>query len=131
MKKIYETLLAAVGIVGILCMIIPAASAQTATITIDDLIVEPGENVTMPIIVSNVTDLGGCDINITYNVSVVHMVNVTEGDMTLLRYLIDNGTGWVRMNTINVTGLTEDVVVAYLSLTAVGRDGDTSPLEPA
>ena len=131
MKRIYETLLTAVGIVGILCMIIPAASAQTATITIDDLIVEPGENVTMPIIVSNVTDLGGCDINITYNVSVVHIVNVTEGDMTLLRYLIDNGTGWVRMNTINVTGLAEDVVVAYLNLTAVGRDGDTSPLNIA
>jgi len=130
MKRIYETLLAAVGIVGILCMIIPAA-AQTATITIDDLIVEPGENVTTPIIVNNVTDLGGCDINLTYNASVVHIVNVTEGDMTLLRYLIDNGTGWVRMNTINVTGLAEDVVVAYLNLTAVGRDGDTSQLNIA
>ena len=131
MKRIYETLFAAVGIVTILCILTPAASAQTATITIDDLIVEPGENVTMPIIVRNVTDLGGCDINITYNVSVVHIVNVTEGDMTLLRYLIDNGTGWVRMNTINVTGLAEDVVVAYLNLTAVGSDGDTSPLNIA
>jgi hypothetical protein len=128
MKRIYETLLAAVGIVSILCMIIPAASAQTATITIDDLIVEPGENVTMPVIVRNVTGLGGCDINLTYNASVVHIVNVTEGDMTLLRYLIDNGTGWVRMNMINVTGLAEDVVVAYLNLTAVGSNGDISPL---
>ena len=131
MKRIYETLFAAVGIVCLVCMIIPAASAQTATITIDDLFVEPGENVTMPIIVSNVTDLGGCDINITYNVSVVHIVNVTEGDMMLLRYLIDNGTGWVHLNTINVTGLAEDVVVAYLNLTAVGRDGDISPLNIA
>ena len=131
MKRIYETLFTAVGIVIIVCMIVPAASAQTATITIDDLIVEPGENVTTPIIVRNVTDLGGCDINITYNVSVVHIVNVTEGDMMLLRYLIDNGTGWVHLNTINVTGLAEDVVVAYLNLTAVGRDGDISPLNIA
>ncbi|HIE31842.1 MAG TPA: hypothetical protein EYP67_05620 [Methanosarcinales archaeon] len=129
MKRIYETLFATVGVVIILCMLNPAASAQTATITIDDLIAEPEENVTVPIIVSNVTDLGGCDINITYNVSVVHVVNVIEGDMTLLRYLIDNETGWMHANTISVTGLAEDVVVAYISLTAVGCEGDTSPLD--
>lgn len=131
MKKTYKTLFAAVGIVCIVCMIIPAASAQTATITIGDLTVKPGENATVPITVSNVTNLSGCDIGITYNVSVVNPVEIIEGEMTLLRWVIDNGTGWVHLNAINVTGLSDCVVVAYLNLTAVGRDGDTSQLNIA
>ncbi len=105
------------------------ATAKNATVTIDDLTIAPGENATLPIIVSNVTDLGGCDINIEYDASVVHIVNITPGDMTLLRYTINNGTGWMHANTIDVTGLDNDVVVAYINLTAVGNNGDTSQLD--
>ena len=128
MKIIERILFVAAGLA--LCMLVcaPAASARAATVSIGDLAIEPGENTSIPIVVNNVTDLGGCDIHIVYDASVVHVTNVTPGEMTLLRYTINNGTGWMHANTINVSGLDEDVIIAYVNLTAVGSDGDSSPL---
>jgi hypothetical protein len=81
-------LFAAVGIV--LCILIPAASAQTTTVSIEEVTAAPEENATVPIMVNNVTNLSGCDINITFDPSVAHLTDVTPGNMTLLRYLINN-----------------------------------------
>jgi len=127
MKIIERILFVAAGLA--LCMLVcaPAASA-VATVSVGDFAAEPGENITIPIMISNVTDLGGCDINIMYESSVVHVTNVTPGEMTLLRYTINNGTGWMHANTINITGLDADVIIAYVNLTAVGSEGDSSPL---
>lgn len=128
MKRIERTMFVAAGLA--LCMLVcaPAASAQAATVSVGDFAAESGENITIPLMVNNVTDLGGCDINIVYDASVVYVTNVTPGEMTLLRYTINNGTGWMHANTINVSGLDEDVIIAYVNLTAVGRNGDSSPL---
>jgi hypothetical protein len=111
-----------------LCILIPAASAQTTTVSIEDVTAAPEENITVPIMVNNVTNLSGCDINITFDPSVAHLTTVTPGNMTLLKYLINNGTGWMHVNTINVSGLSENVTIAYVNLTAVGGDGNISPL---
>ncbi|RZN36777.1 MAG: hypothetical protein EF813_06360 [Methanosarcinales archaeon] len=135
MRDIQKKRSVAAGIA--LCMLVmlvvfgtsATATAKNATVTIDDLTIAPGENATLPIMVSNVTDLGGCDIRIRYDASVVHVVNITPGDMTLLRYTINNGTGCMHANTIDVTGPDNDVVAAYINLTAVGSNGDTSPLD--
>jgi len=44
------------------------------------------------------------------------------------RYAINNGSGWMRANALDVDGLSGNVTFAYLNLTAVGDDGDASLL---
>jgi len=43
-------------------------------------------------------------------------------------YKINNGSGWMRANALDVDGLSGNVAFAHLDLTAVGDGGDTSPL---
>jgi hypothetical protein len=100
----------------------------STTVSIENVTVAIGESVIVPIMVNSVTNLGGCMINMTYNASVVHVTDVTSGDMDNLTYNINNGSGWMYANAINATGLSGNVVFAYVNLTAVGGDGDTSPL---
>ena len=104
------------------------ASATTAGVGVANYSAESGGTVTVSVLVTNVTDLGGCDVNVTYNASVIHVTDVSPGDMALLRYRIDNESGWVRMNAINATGQSGDAIFAYLNLTAVGDAGYISLL---
>ena len=112
----------------VLLLSVSLASATTACVRVADYSAEPGGTVTVPVLVTNVTDLGGCDINITYNTSVIHVTDVSPGDMELLRYHIDNESGWVRMNAINTTGQSGNATFAHLNLTAVGDAGYVSLL---
>jgi hypothetical protein len=98
------------------------------TISIADFDVESGSTITAPIRITNATILGGCEINITYNSSVVYVTDVTPGDMGLLAYNIDNESGWVYVNAINVSGQNGDATFACINLTAVGDVADVSPL---
>ncbi|MCK4459631.1 MAG: hypothetical protein KAU52_07920 [Methanosarcinales archaeon] len=110
----------------IMVLAIPLASATT--ISIADPGAPLGSTVTIPIRITNATILGGCEINITYNSSVVYVTGVTPGDMELLAYNIDNESGWAYLNVINVSGQSGDAIAAYLNLTATGVVGDVSPL---
>jgi len=108
------------------------ASASETTIGIGDYSVEPGNTIAAPIRINDTVTLGGCEINFTYNPSVVHVTGVTQGDLRFsFKYKINNGSGWMRANALDVEGLSGNVTFAYLDLTAVGDDGDTSPLSIA
>jgi hypothetical protein len=102
----------------------------STTVSIEDVTVAAGGFAIVPIMVNNVVNLGGCIIDMVYNASVVHVTNVTPGDMDLLVSTFDNGTGWMYANAINASefGMSGDVVFAYVNFTAVGVDGDASPL---
>ena len=112
----------------VMLLSVSLASATTACVGVADYSAESGGTVTVPVLVTNVTDLGGCDVNVTYNASIIHVTDVSPGDMALLRYHIDNESGWVRMNAINATGQSVDAIFAYLNLTAVGDAGYVSLL---
>ena len=104
-------------------------SASETTIGIDDYSVKPGNTVTAPIRINNTVMLGGGVINFTYDPTVVHVTDVARGDLNFsFEYNINNGSGWMRANALDVDGLTGNVTFAYLDLTAVGDDGDASPL---
>jgi len=60
---------------------ISLVSASETTIGIDDYIVEPNDTITIPITIDDTLMLGGCEINFTYDPSVVHVTGVTPGDM--------------------------------------------------
>ena len=104
-------------------------SASETTIGIDDYSVKPGNTVTAPIRINDTVMLGGGVINFTYDPTVVYMTDVLRGDLRFsFKYKINNGSGWMRANALDTEGLSGNVTFAYLDLTAVGDDGDTSPL---
>ena len=109
-------------------MVLSIPLVPATTISIADFDVESGSTITAPIRITNATILGGCEINITYNSSVVYVTDVTPGDMDLLAYNIDNESGWVYVNAINVSGQSGDATFACINLTAVGNAADVSPL---
>jgi hypothetical protein len=111
---------------------ISLVSASETTIGIDDYSVESGNTVTAPIRINDTVMLGGGEINFTYDPTVVYMTDVLQGDLRFsFKYKINNGSGWMRANALDVDGLSGNVTFAYLDLTAVGDDGDTSPLNIA
>ena len=111
---------------------ISLVAASETTIGIDDYSVEPGNTITAPIWINDTVMLGGGEINFTYDPTVVHLTDVLQGDLRFsFKYKINNGSGWMRANALDVEGLSGNVTFAYLDLTAVGDDGDTSPLSIA
>ncbi len=111
---------------------ISLVAASETTIGIDDYSVEPDNMITAPIRINDTVMLGGGEINFTYDPTVVYMADVLQGDLRFsFKYKINNGSGWMRANALDVDGLSGNVAFAYLDLTAVGDDGDTSPLNIA
>ncbi len=99
------------------------------TVSVEDVDVEMGESVIVPIMITDVKDLSGCAIDFEYDPSVVHVTEVTSGDLQLLASNVDNGTGWMYANAADPAGLDGAVVFAYVQLTAVGGMGDESLLD--
>jgi hypothetical protein len=101
-----------------------------ATLHIEDVVVGPGENVTVPITVFDAVNLSVCEINFTYDPAVVYMTDVTRGDLRYsFKFTVNNGSGWMRANALDVDGLSGNVTFAHLTLTAVGNKGATSEME--
>ncbi|KAF5429424.1 Cohesin domain-containing protein, partial [Candidatus Methanomarinus sp.] len=107
---------------------VAAAVPSFTTVSIENVTLAPGESTTVPIMINNVDNLGGCSINLTYDASVVHVTGVLQGDMNDLTYNIDNGTGWMTANALNNPGLNGDIVFANIELNAVGIIGDETLL---
>jgi len=120
------------GWVRLICLsvivVLSIPLVPATTISIADFDVESGSTIAAPILITNATILGGCEINITYNSSVVYMTGVTQGNMDLLAYNIDNESGWMYVNAINASGQSGDATFACINLTAVGAVVDVSPL---
>jgi len=111
---------------------ISLVAASETTIRIDDYSVEPGNTITVPIRINNTVNMCGCEIDFTYNPSVVHVTGVTRGDLRYsFEFNVNDSSGCMQANALDVEGLSGNVTFAYLNLTAVGDDGDTSPLNIA
>ena len=108
---------------------ISLVAASETTIGIDDYSVEPNDTTAAHIRINDTMMLGGCEINFTYDPAVVHVTDITQGDLRFsLISNVDNGSGWMRANALNTTGLSGNVTFAHIDLTAVGAVGDTSLL---
>jgi len=106
--------------------VIPAQANGTGTVvSIPDAKVGPGEEVTLPINITNVTDLGAATIELHYNNIIVTVTNVAEGDLggTLIPG-IDNPNGVTTITWFSVTGKTGDFVFAYVTLKAGNVSGN-------
>nr|QNO48523.1 hypothetical protein NKHFGJIK_00001 [Methanosarcinales archaeon ANME-2c ERB4] len=99
-------------------------------ISIEDVAIRRGENKTVPIMVFDVVNMGGCEINFIYDPAVVYVTDVARGDLNFsFEYNLNNGSGWMRANALDADGQSGDVTFAYITLAAVGNKGDTSEME--
>ncbi|MGP8323186.1 MAG: dockerin type I domain-containing protein [Methanosarcinaceae archaeon] len=99
-------------------------------IEIDDSGALSGENVTVPIIIRSVPNVGIADILITYNQSIVHVTEVCDSDFDYMDSLIDNLVGTTRIGAFQTSpgGLSGDVKIANITLMAVGNPGNSCVL---
>jgi hypothetical protein len=114
--------------VGLLILLITAAQACATTVSIADATVEPDGIVTIPIIISDITDYGSGTINIEYTPSVVHVTDVTSSpDSQVPAYSANNTIGLVRISAANVYGASGNIIFANVEFTAVGTG--STPLD--
>ncbi|MBC2701836.1 MAG: hypothetical protein HF976_10585 [ANME-2 cluster archaeon] len=102
------------------------------TIIIDNIEAAPGESTTALVMVNNISNLGSGDIIVTYNTSVVHVIDVTSGDGNALIVQasnIDNTAGSVGITAWDESeSHTGDVVFAHVTFHAVGEYPDSTTL---
>jgi len=105
------------------------ASAGTI-VSVDDVYVEPGNGISVPVVINNVTDLGVADIILAYNQSLVRINDVENSEFDYMNPVINESAGTVRMVAMDysVTGLSGDVKLADITLEAVGNAGETDTL---
>lgn len=78
---------------------------------------------TVPITVTNATNVGSVDLTVSYNSSIVTVTGVTNGDMDVMG-LPNIGTGYVKILAYQSgnPGLNGDFTLANLTFTAVGNE---------
>jgi hypothetical protein len=87
---------------------ISLVAASETTIGVDDYSVEPGNTVTAPIWINDTVMLGGCEINFTYDPTVVHVTDILQGDLRFsFMSNVNNGSGWMQTNALDTEGLSE------------------------
>ena len=99
------------------------------SVSIADIIVEPGDTVVVPLMINDMTDYGTGTINITYDPSVVHVTDVTSSpDSTVYAFNNNNVAGFTKISALNTDGASGDIVFANVEFTAVGSSGDSTLL---
>jgi len=110
----------------VLLPMMPAQANGTPVVSIPDATVEPGAQITLPINITNVTDLGAATIKLHYNNNVVEVTNVAAGDLGgSLISGIDNLNGVTTITWFSITGKTGDFVFAYVTLKAGNVSGSS------
>jgi len=98
-----------------------AAHAGATTVSIADATVEPGGVITIPIMVSEITDYGTGTISIEYDPSVAHITNVTDGpESHIAAHDVNNTLGLARISASNLQGVSGDIIFTNVGFKAVG-----------
>ncbi len=104
---------------------------SATTVTIDSANVSEGSNETVPINITDVADLCGVDIWLSYDSSVVVVDDISKGNLGPIAHNISNDPGVTKMAWDSTEGVTGNFILAYVTLTAVGSGGSVSPLDLA
>jgi hypothetical protein len=107
-------------------------ASGTTSVSIGSANTTLDSRVTLPIMITNVSDKGvsAARINLTYNPEVVNVIAVENSSFDLITANIQNSSGYTLIIAIalGVEGLTGDVKLADIEFKAVGEEGDVSPL---
>ena len=111
------------------------SAATATTVEISDASASPGDTTTTTVTAYDVENLGNFGITITFDPEVVNVTDVTGGADVGAFSWERTADNQVRFFTLNlglidpIPSLTGDVLLATLTLHAVGNAGDTSPLD--
>ena len=98
-----------------------AAHAGATTVSIADVTVEPEGVITIPIMVSEITDYGTGTINIGYDPSVVRVTDVADGpESQVAAHNMNNTIGLVEISASNPYGVSGDIIFANVTFKAIG-----------
>lgn len=105
-------------------------SAASVIVSIPETCGEPGECVTVPIMLSDVTGLKGAHILLSYDSSVIQVTEISNSSLSFETFKeIDNSEGNARYALIHLDGgLSGDVKFADVTFEAVGSCYDSSSL---
>ena len=108
--------------IGLLILLVSgAASASATTISIADATVEPGDVITLPIMISDMIDYGTGTIEIEYDPAAVHITDVASGpESDVAGYNIDNTIGLTQISASNSYGVSGDIIFANVIFEATG-----------
>jgi len=107
------------------------SEVMEATISIGNASANFGDATILPIMIYNATNAGVVDVYLTYNQSVVMVTAVAGGDFDIMiPNLEHNATGLVRIGAFQTynPGLNGTVIIANITLKAVGSTGQSSTL---
>ena len=116
--------------VCILLILICCSLTQAATITIPDTEKESGKTIKIPITIENADNIGGMNITISYENTVLTAQSVEKGTLTtnaLLEYDLDT-EGEIKIIWVSTEGITGDGSLAIISFDVIGNTDDTSTI---
>lgn len=129
MKMLIKLVCLTAFVVSLMVLVaVAVASASGTIVSIGDFELDSNSTIKAPVMLKNVEDVGCGEINISFDPSVVLVTDISEGDIGTTTYNINNGAGWVYVNAFRATGKSGDVAFAYLTLKAVGNEGEVSYL---
>ena len=123
----------AIGLIVTLTMLGMISStlvaADSTVVSVSNGSAGVSDTTTVPISITDVTDLGAATVWLSYDKDVVEVDSVAAGDLGSVTYGIDNTNGVTRMSWASATGYTGTYVFAYITLHAVGGICETSSLD--
>ena len=129
---VLATAIIAIAVVTSLSMAVTSNPASQPTIKIANVTVQnTGDTTNTSITAYNIEDLANFGISVTFNPDVVNVTNISAGPGVgtfLWERTAPNKVRFYTVNTIQKPSLNGTVVLATLTLKAVGNKGDTSPL---
>lgn len=140
-KKIITGITILIQVLGIaiftLILIQPLSSAkitndENAMIIITNTSTTPGDTATASIMILNATNVSAVDLSLTYDQSVLNVINVPDGDFdSTYSNLEKNTMGFIRIGALQTynPGLSGDILISNIEIKAVGNSGQTSLLK--
>ena len=100
------------------------------TIAIADASASSNQTTTTHITIDNMTNFGAATVALSYNPTVMHITDITAGDVGTPIANINNtaGTATIAAYITTATGPDSPITFAGIELFAVGGSGETSPL---
>jgi len=109
-------------------LLLTTTSAAATTVSIANVTAEPGDTVTLPIMINDITDYGSGTIRIWYDHLVVHVTNIAGSpNSSIVATYTDNSIGYTAISASNPSGASGDIAFANVVFTVVG--GGSSPLD--
>jgi hypothetical protein len=111
------------------------AEDPQVTVSIEDISVFEEGTIKVPVVIRNVTALGAGLVEISYNSTIVHVIDVSEGGGNSLfigavgsNYSVNPGYVRIAAYSTRITGKSGDVILADLTFEAVGPGNTVSEL---